>query len=149
MTFPEEALSIPVIYIKFFKKYMKEHLPERLHVDLKTYREILYLFNKKLVQALLKGAICNLPYGIGEIRIKKYPVKVDLASYNIQEKMKTGIDSKHFNFHSDMFRARFFWNKETCTLKGRYYYSFVPTNGNKRALAKVMKQEGGHKNFLE
>lgn len=128
---------------------MLAKLPIELHVSLKMYRDIIYLFNKKLVKALLEGAICNLPYGIGELRIKKYPLNVRIASFNIQEKMKTGISSKHFNSHSDGFRARYFWNKETCDIKGKYYYSFVPTTDNKHKLSAIMKVEGGHKNFLE
>lgn len=149
MTFPEKAYSIPVIYIKFYKKLMKEKLTAKYHVDLKTYREIIYLFNKKLSEALLEGEICELPYGLGELRIKKRVTDIKTARPNIQEFMKTGIKSLHLNQHSDGYRARFFWGKQNCEAVGNFPFSFSPMTGNKRKLSAIMKTEGGHKNYLE
>lgn len=148
MTFPKDAYSIPVIFYKFFKKISK-HKEPKYRLSIKRYRNILYLFNKKLIQEMLKGVVFELPYNLGVFRIKKKALNVEVAKLNVPHFIKTGEKTRYFNEHSDGFRAQYYWQKEKCSVPGSYMFAFVPTKPNKQLLTSVMKQEGGHKNFME
>lgn len=148
MTFPESAYSVPVIFFKFFKKIAKTKDP-KYRISLKRYRNIVYLFNKKLLQALLKGKIIELPYDLGNLRIKKKPLNIEVAKLNVPLYMKTGEKTRYYNEHSEGFRAAFYWQKEKCSVAGSYMFAFESTKTNKQALSAIMKKDGGHKTFLE
>ena len=148
MTLPKEAYSTAVIYLKFFKK-LQQNYDEEYHLTLNEYKDIIYLFNKKLSNKLLQGKVFDLPYNLGQLRIKKKKLNINTAKPNIQEYMKSGIKSKHYNEHSDGFVGSLYWKKESCTVPGSYMFSLNFTDTNKKKLAQVMKIKGEHKRFFE
>lgn len=129
---------------KYYKSITKDPL------DLKLFREIVFTFNKRIMNEILQGAAnIRLPARLGYIRIKKTKMnyknlKFDYGTYN-----KTGIKSFHLNEHSDDFKARILWDKSTCIVRGKRPWSFTASRENKRALCSIMKENGGHKRYTE
>ena len=113
------------------------------------YRKICYAVNAKIAEKMLEGRQIKFPFNLGQLFIRKVKnnfknLKFDYAHFN-----KTGEKSFHLNTHSSKFHAKWFWQKISCRIPGNKIYSFIPSRENKRALARVMKQPGGYKRYLE
>lgn len=148
MNFPENTHTTNTIYIRYYKKYVMKKLKSLYHVDIKTFRKVVYLFNKKFAKALLDGEIIELPYALGELSIRKKPLNIKHAKLNLGEFVKSGLKTRYYNEHSDGFNARYYWRKKEIIGSGHKMYSFVPTIDNKRCLTKIMQMLGGHKRYL-
>ena len=129
-------------------KYYKENSTDILSFPI--FRQVIFTYNKMLMQEILNEASnIRLPYRLGYLRIKKSKMsykhlKFDYGTYN-----KTGIKAFHLNEHSDDYKARILWDKCKCIVKGKRPWSFKPSRKNSRALAAIMKTNGGHKKYTE
>lgn len=117
-------------------------------IDIYTYKKICYEINKMICDQVLQGKMVSLPHGIGAIWIKKYKMNLDKPKLDLHETKKQGKKIYHLNFNSDGYQVRWCWRKKHNWFKNTKFYSFHPTRDNSRRLAKVMKQEGGHKKFM-
>lgn len=127
---------------QFFKK------KHGINMDKKTYRELCYAFNKMLVDDILEGKMTKLPHRLGSLWIKKYQIDPNNPPIDLNETKRTGKIVYHLNFHSDGFSAKWAWKKRNNLVTNLIYYSFQTTRANSRALARVMKEEGGHKRYF-
>ena len=127
---------------EFFKK------KHGLDIDKKTFRKVCYAFNKSVVEDALEGKMVKLPHRMGALWVKKYKIDYDNPPIDLNESRKAGKIIYHLNFHSDGYTARWAWSKRNNLVTNMIYYSFHATRANSRALAKVMKQEGGHKRYF-
>lgn len=145
-----KALNVE-LGIKDIYKYYRSNLYVTKHdkVLYKEYSKIIYAVNKKIAEKLLEGKYIKFPYNLGKFYIRKVKnnfkhLKFDYAHFN-----KTGEFSYHLNIHSNMYHAKWFWEKISCRIPGNTIYSFIPSRENKRALAAIMKSPGGYKRYLE
>ena len=148
MNDPKGSYGANSIY-RFFFKDLQQDFDSEFKLTQKEYREIIYAFNKKLVDRILAGKVVELPYGLGEVRIKKKKLNVKYAAANLRKYQDTGIRSKFFNEHSDGFRARLYWRKEFCDVPGHYMFTHTFTRANKFRLSKIMQTPGEHKRYYE
>lgn len=116
-------------------------------VTLTEYRKICVEFNKRIVSNALTGRVVKLPYGIGDFWIKKIQTDWEKPRLDLNETKIQGKKVYHLNEHSDGWWARWYWTKNH-RIPNMKLYSFQPTRGNSRAVAKIMKQPEGHKRFF-
>lgn len=129
---------------KVYKKNVQDPM------DFKTYRRVIFSFNKALMVEILEGASnIKLPARLGCIRVKKTQMTYKRLMFDYGEYNKSGLKTYHTNTHSDDFKVRILWEKSKCIISGKAPWSFTPARINKRRLAKLMKEDGGHKRYTE
>ena len=129
---------------KVYKKVVEEPL------DFKTYRRVIFAFNKMIMDEILEGASnIKLPARLGCIRVKKSKMTYARLMFDYGEYNKSGLKTYHTNVHSDDYKVRILWEKSKCIISGKTPWSFIPARINKRRLAKLMKENGGHKRYQE
>lgn len=144
------TLNVKLGIKQLYKYYRSEdYTTKGEKVLYNEYREICYKVNERIAQSMLQGKYIRLPFNLGKFYIKKVKnnykhLKLDYAYFN-----ETGKKAFHLNEHSNKFHAKWFWEKISCRIPGNKIYSFIPSRNNKRQLAKIMKQPGGYKNYLE
>lgn len=141
-----DELGIKDVY-RYYRS--KDYTTKEDKVRYDVFRTTVYAVNKKIAERLLEGKYIKLPFNLGKFYIRKIKtnfnnMKLDYVHYN-----KTGERVVHLNTHSNNYHARWFWEKISCRIKNHTIYSFIPSRGNKRALAKVMLSPGGYKRYLE
>lgn len=137
--------------VKYIYKYYRseDYTIEDDKVLYEIFRKICYSINAKIADKMLEGQYIRLPFNLGKFYIKKVKnnfknLKFDYAHFN-----KTGQKTFHLNTHSNKFHAKWYWEKISCRISGNTIYSFIPSRGNKRNLAKSMQVTGGYKKYLE
>lgn len=119
-------------------------------LDFKVYRKVIFTFNKMLADQILDGASnIKLPARLGCIRVKKTKMTYKRLMFDYGEYNKSGLKTYHTNVHSDDYKVRILWEKSKCIIRGKEPWSFTPARINKRRLAKLMKEDGGHKRYTE
>lgn len=115
-------------------------------VDYKLYCKIIRDFNKMLSEEIINNsAVYKIPAGLGYFRIekKKMPVAILSSTKNLKVDWAQSMKHKkliyHLNDHTDGHRFRWHWNKYKVRIPNKTAYSFIPTRGNKRALAHILK----------
>jgi hypothetical protein len=117
-----------------------------------TYNEfakILKKVNKVIAVEILKGISIKFPMRLGTFCIKKVKNNYKHLKFNYHVYNTTGVKTYHLNEHSKEFHGKWFWERILCNIIGHKRYCFIPSRGNKRALAKVMKTEGGYKLYTQ
>jgi len=138
-------------------------------ISYKIYKDVISIFNKSLIDEILKGEHINLGFGVGTIKIKKR--KRDLSrpviDWGETNKLKEEIinnggtlykvlkrdkdnnilednnGEKYLVYRTDEYYYMWHWKKSHCTLPNFELYSFAPTtgdNGNIKRLAKYRKE---------
>lgn len=128
-------------------KHFKKKYPE-IKVDEKTYKCLCQDFNKIIVRECLNGSIFKLPFNMGSIFCKKFPINWDKPLVNVIETIRQRKRIYHLNKHSEGWNVRWAWSKINKKTTNKIYYSFTATRYNKRALSKVMFEPGGYKKFF-
>lgn len=124
-------------YIKDIGALSKYNIPAA------TYKAILNTFNALLsIHIIEEDSWVDLPYRLGQLRIRKRKVNLDNLKCDFGLFRKTGIKAKHLNEHSGEYYCRFYWNKTKCIVVNKSYYSFIPSWTNKRKLAAHLKKLG-------
>jgi hypothetical protein len=145
-----KALNVELGVKDIYKYYRsKDTTTKEDKVLYDEFRRISYAINKKIAEKMLEGKFIKLPFNLGNFYIRKVRnnfknLKFDYAHYN-----KTGEKVVHLNSHSNQYHAKWFWQKISCRIPGHTIYSFIPSRQNKRNLAKLMKEPGGYKKYLE
>ena len=144
--------------MKTVKSAYKE-FKKKENIEWEEYRDINYLFNKKVSERLLNGLEVKLPHSMGALQIRKREVDPDKAPIDFNETRLARIKDpnapviRHFNFHSDGYAARVGWMKRY-TVSNIKNYVFYPArrNDGKSLSEKVvenMKTVGGHKKYIK
>lgn len=136
-----------VLTLKHSYQYYIKDIAEtsKYRVEYNLYRSICEEANKLLSSLIVdEGLFLNVPYRLGNIRIKKRKInfknlKPNFGLYNESE---GEIKNKHLNEHSGGYYCMFYWNKKACVVKNKSAYSFIPTRYNKRYLASQLKLRG-------
>lgn len=138
-------------------KFYKEKYTSPL--EYKTFKQIIDLFNTKLINEVYKGAYVTLPYTLGDLFIYKYKKKIYFDSEgNILNKNKSNLtDYKatkelwkeypelehkqwvyYDNSHTDNFKFAISW-KRYHTIRMHKLYNFKPAREFSRGLARYLK----------
>jgi len=141
-----DELGVKQIY-KYYRS--KDYTTKDEKELYEVFRQTCYKVNTKIAEKMLEGKYIKLPFNLGKFYIRKVKnnfkhLKFDYAHFN-----KTGQKAFHLNTHSNKFHAKWYWEKISCRISGNTIYSFIPSRGNKRDLAKVMQEPGGYKKYLE
>ena len=126
-----------------YKYYKDIHGNDDFMVDKKTFKKVLYSFNKKVFDAILNDSEeLKLPNRMGFLRIKKTKMnfkdeRACSIDYNLTKQY--GKTIYHLNDHTNNYRYRFYWKKSMCNAKNKSAYSFEATRTNKRRLAHILK----------
>jgi hypothetical protein len=121
---------------------------DRYKVTRQQYRDICKEFNQMIVQEVLTGKGVKLPHSMGMLWIKKFKINWDNPPVDLNASKKAGKKIYHLNDHSDGWCAGWKWAKRNQAITNLIYYSFSPTWTNSREVARIMKEEGGHKKFF-
>jgi hypothetical protein len=118
------------------------------------FKQIISEYNKVLGDYMLKGFVVKIPFGLGELGIRKRKVSYDPEQRKYLPTNKLFLEKgKPFVYHlseaSNGWTARYFWNKKKCRIENQSYYSFKATNILKKKLSKVMLSKGGYLNYYE
>lgn len=127
-------------------------------VDLKTFRDIYFRFNKFIVKKTLEGKEVTLPAGLGTVYIfgTKTKPKFDengkvkglapdwvrtkkLWEGNLQAKQSKKL-VYCTNEHTGGIRYKFFWSKNRVWVLNKNLYSFQLARINKRSIMNLVKR---------
>lgn len=144
--------------VKTAYKHYKEKYKDT-DVSWEEYRDVNYLFNKKVADKLMNGLRVVLPHWMGVLQIRKSEVDPEKAPIDFNQTRLARLKDpkapviKHFNFHSDGYVARVSWIKRY-SVTNVSNYVFYPARGNKgdsllERLVLKMKEFGGHKKFIK
>lgn len=92
----------------------------------------------------------KLPCRLGYLSIiKTKPKNFDYKSLKMDygESKKQGKLILYTNLHSNMYKFRYYWNKNSMMTPNKSKYQFIASRANKRKLAKVIK--GGLQDYIE
>lgn len=136
--------------VKEMYQYFKIAHPEE-DISFTLFSEIVYRYNKILLEQLLQGKQILLGSGLGKIKIKRVERRFNkkrIDWYETNKLKKQGIN-KHV-YYTDDHWYRFSWFKGI-RLVNKTVYKFTPTkgcNGNgKRLAAALRNNEFLHQNF--
>lgn len=146
---PKKYFTLLNVYHDFIADNPEYSKKGEIPVDLKNHREICQEFNEIICEEILKGEEFKMPGRFGNMRIVKSKTKMDVEKlkYDYGHYRKTGEKVFHINKHSDGYKAKWYWGKKNCRIKGKSYYCFKPSRENKRKLAEAMFRPHGHKVF--
>ena len=106
------------------------------------FKRILGQFNTNLRHLLLEGSEgFKMPYRLGYLQIVKYKPKTYTdKSLSVDYKTSKELNKKiyHLNEHSDGYKYRFYWSKNTNTIPDIYKYQVQLVRKNKRDLAQLI-----------
>ena len=125
-----------------YKDYSKKNKTDKdFKLAYKTYRKICTEFNSKVSDKILKEAFeFKLFGGIGTIRVRKLKLSNTQRRVDWNTTKKSNVKVYHLNFHTDENYYKWFWHKQRAVFTNKTAYSFVPIRKNKRALAKLLKE---------
>lgn len=115
---------------EFYKEYEKQALSnKRKPVEYSLYNDVIKSFNYTVLNKLIAEArTFKLPYNLGYLGIIKYqvdfdPNKINKWKVNYAESKKLG----YIVYHDEPFRYRWYWDKNSVSLKGKRFYKFIPS----------------------
>lgn len=129
----------------------KDNEKSSLHVTQKEFLEIVKAVSHQIVLALLEGEELFLPSRLGSLQIVKYKSNKDILDYG--NTLKYGEKIIHANLHSDGFKCRLHWSKNSlANFKNKSMWAFDLTKDNKSrndiSIARHIRKYGVH-NFIE
>jgi len=120
-----------------YKYYVEQYGKD---LEYRIYKEICVRFNKKVSEYIIENSReFKLPGRLGVIRIKKIKSN-NLKRVDWKASKENNCRVYHLNFHTDENYYKFFWHKKNALFTNKNAYSFTPIRGNKRMLAKLLKE---------
>jgi len=158
----EKVVGLNVILDKRYKKLDK--LKKEI-LSYTIYKDVISIFNKSMVDEILKGESFNLGFGIGIIKIrkKKRNLLKPVIDWNESKKLKQQIineggtpyevtkrdvegkplenngGEKYFVYRTDEYSCWWYWYKSHSTLANLELYSFSPTTGENGNVKKLSR----------
>lgn len=145
--------------IKDYYKYFKENNPD-LNIDYKTYTNIIYDFNKEIVDMVINDNLeYNIPYIGSTLSIRKdkrVPKIVNGKLYNTapvdwkatkelwtddEDAMSKKLLVRHLNHHTSKYVFRIYFKKYNLYFKNKQLFSFKATRSFQRALSARIKDD--------
>ena len=114
------------------------------NISYEIYRHVLVDYYKAIMNEILNGYRYKLPHRLGSIVVTKRLVNIrKLTNHGIDwvESVKNKKVVYHLNAHSKNYIYRFMWHKENTLVPNLYFYKFVASRSNKRALAQIIKNK--------
>lgn len=128
----------------FYNSYL-EYIDnnELYYIDYKIFRNIINDYFKFLKDELIEnGKEIKLPCRMGYIKIVKHKPKEwnnKSLSIDYHSTRELGKLIYHLNEHSDGFKYRLYWNKQSMLISNKTKYQIILTRYNKRRLAFLIK----------
>lgn len=126
-----------------YKEYIEDKDKDSpYYVDYSTYVWICEEFNKGIGEYILSGGIFTMPFRMGEVSVlKRRPkiLKFNNTSVDWFNTLKYNKLIRFTNDHTNNFKYRFHWGKQTCYVSNKGQYRMVMTRDLKRTLAKYIK----------
>lgn len=113
-----------------------------------TYKEVIKVYSEVLIEHLLKGYKVILPSGMGYLRISKGKFKAKAPNWAktaqvYGEHNEQNPDNKkviyHDNSHTDGYRIKVLWKRNTLPIKNKSLYVFKFTRYNSRKISKLIQ----------
>jgi hypothetical protein len=130
-----------------YLNYIKDILEGNpYYVTYNQYSKITGDFYKELInRVIVKSHTVILPNRMGSLTVmKKKPKVINKATVTVDWentlKYGNGHTIRFINDHTKGFKFRFVWNKSECMCVNRSLYRLVLSRGNKRFLAKCIKE---------
>lgn len=132
-------------YINFTKKH------PTIKVSFDEWKNIIYMFNESFRDYILEtGEKAKLPLGFGEFTInKKKRKRIKVNPKTGKEYINLPIDWKktkekgkriyNFNYHTEGYHFRWYWDKKKIRLKHGDLFWFKPSRVSSRMLAHYLK----------
>jgi len=129
--------------IEMYKQFVVDNPDTDITYTL--YKEVISMYNKKLVDVLLTGKEYNLRHNLGRVRIRKVQRNFDKPTINWGETNKLKAEGiNQFVYYTDDHWFRWYWEKRKCSVKNKSVYQFKPTtgkSGNKRKLIELLQND--------
>lgn len=130
----------------FYKFYLTQIERETVYdVEYKLYRQIVEDYFRYIVEQIMDNSReFKFPCRLGNLSIvKRQPKNFDNKSLRIDyhESKIQGKAVYFTNDHSNFFKFRFYWNKQSSLLTNKTKYQFIATRANKRRLAQIIKNK--------
>ncbi len=122
----------------YYRKNIKKRIPSKYNINYKQHRDILELYNKKLVEYLIEGYEVKLP-SLGYLTIRKKWITNE--NYNMKAKKKILADGKWKPFVK--------FKRRGIRVKHVFYYSFKPGGVFSSRLTTLFGTRDGHKRYFE
>lgn len=119
------------------------------------FKNLVSEYNKRMVDALFEGHALDLPHHVGQVTLMKFvnnfakpridfnrtmAYKKELIAAGMQPyDHSTGTGVKYLVYHTDPFGVRFIWKRTRRTWTVMTPYTFKPTKGNSKRIAKHIK----------
>lgn len=144
MRIANNSVTIEHISTRFLEYYKDSSLTK------KQVKQVMYLFNKILSRLVIEtGYKYKLPHKLGYLSVVKRKMGYHKLYFDFDTYNKTGLKTYHTNDHSDGWYANSHWQKKSCRVINKTWYSFKFTRHNQRLLASIMKKEQGHQIYRE
>lgn len=103
------------------------------------YGDIVKAVCEKMIDRMILGSeTVTLPCGLGEMRIRKRPMKGHkMVDWN--ESHKIGKFVYFLNEHSDGFLMKFFWDKDYTSVANLFYYRFTAAQKKRELLSQTIR----------
>ena len=142
----------PYTFQHMYKHYLKQIEKESPYdIPYHTYVEICSEYYKTIMNYILhESGRINLPFKMGEMRIRKRKINIDKyrdLTPDWENTLKYKKLIKHINPHTSGYKYKFYWNKKGLNITNLYLYAFVASRDNKRMLAKLIKSN--HNDYFE
>lgn len=130
----------------FYKDYLNNIERNTVYdIPYETYKKIVTIYFEWLRDQLLEESKeVKLPYRLGTIEIVKHkPKQFNGGSLRIdyQATKKENKLIYLLNEHSDYYKYRLYWNKQTSNAVNKSKYQLILTRNNKRHLAQIIKNK--------
>lgn len=131
--------------LKDFYNFYKENSIKKgkSYVDYKTYTTIIREFNLEFRNKIIYNSErIKLPYRLGELFVHKFE-----NNYSEENKKNWSIDFKKTKelgktiYHGAKYGYRWKWNKKTCIVRGKKYFTFKPCRTSSRLIADAIKNK--------
>lgn len=141
----KEGVSLTHAY-KHHKQ--KKKAKQEKTVDMKTFKEVCYMFNKLLVKKVVNGFHTQLPHRMGFIRIVRKKSQVGKMAIDFKATKEHGFTIYHDNRHSDGWHGEWSWRKPNHVVKNMIHYSFKPTREMCQMITEVFMTKNNYKRYI-
>ncbi len=150
--YPNPSYNVEDLFRHF--RQVNSEKKDLMTIKQPLFKKIISEYNKVLAEYMLKGQVVKIPFGLGELGIRKRKAsyapenrKYLNVNFSLLQEGKPAV--YHIPENSNGWQARYFWNKKHCRIENQSYYSFKPSNLLKKQLGKVMLSKGGYLNYYE
>ncbi len=115
-----------------------------------TYKDIIKVYAEVVIEYLLKGHKVILPSGMGYLKIAKGKFKSKAPDWAKTKEVygehnKNNPDNKkviyHDNSHTDGYRVKVLWKRNTYPIKNKTFFMFRFTRFNSRKISKLIQED--------